>query len=177
MKATPSELVNCWPYWPKIELPIRSRGVPFTMTSVRKLRLPAVASATFSSGMLTRCTCAGGVAVPQRRRDGERGVETARDVPGGQYVVDRDVESGGPGDERKADARVDGVVDAGAAVGAPGHLHVDEVGPQLDQRLVRMPLAASHIGDEDAGVDDEPLDQPLPLARIARRSPPNACPC
>ena len=57
MNETPSLLVKSWPYWPYTELPIRSRAVPFTMASVKKLRLPAVASATFSSGMLIRWPC------------------------------------------------------------------------------------------------------------------------
>jgi hypothetical protein len=55
MNDTPSLLVKSWPYWPYTELPIRSRAVPFTITSVNRLRLPAVAKATFSSGMLTCC--------------------------------------------------------------------------------------------------------------------------
>src|SRR5215207_4993530 len=57
MKDTPSLLMKSWPYWPYTELPMRSRAVPFTMTSVKKPRLPAVASATFSNGMLICWPC------------------------------------------------------------------------------------------------------------------------
>ena len=105
MNDTPSLLVKSWPYWPYTELPIRSRAVPFTMTSVKKLRLPAVASATFSSGMLIRWPMPGGVAVPQRGDDGQRRVDAARDIPRRQNVIDRGGEFGGTRHHRKSDAR------------------------------------------------------------------------
>ena len=84
----------------------------------------------------------GGVAVPQRGDDGQRRVDAARDVPRGQHVIDRCGELGGPGHHRKPEPGVDGVVHARAAVGAAGHLDVDQVGPQPRQRVVRMPLRA-----------------------------------
>ena len=57
MNDAPSMLVKSWPYWPYTEFPMRSREVPLIIVSVKKLRLPAVASATFSSGMLICCPC------------------------------------------------------------------------------------------------------------------------
>ena len=106
-----------------------------------------------------------GVAVPQRRGDGECGVRPARDVPGGQHVVDRARQSDRAGDQRETDARVDGVVDPGASVRAAGYLDVDEVRAHSHQGVVRMPLASSHIGDQDAAVGDQALDEVLPVLR------------
>ena len=165
MNDTPSLLVKSWPYWPYTELPIRSRAVPFTITSVKKLRLPAVASATFSSGMLIRWPVPGRVAMPQRGDDGQRRVDAARDIPRGQNVIHRCGELGGTRHQRKPDPGVDGVVHAGAAVGAAGHLDVDQVGPQPSQRVVRMPLPSCDIRDQYAAVRDQPLHQVLAFLR------------
>ena len=34
MNDAPSPLVNCWPYWPNIAFPIRSRGVPLIIALI-----------------------------------------------------------------------------------------------------------------------------------------------
>ena len=60
---------------------------------------------------------------------------------------------------------VDGVVHAGAAVGATGHLDVDQVGPQPRQRVVRMPLPPCDIRDQHAAVGDQPLHEVLAFLR------------
>ena len=165
MNEAPSLLVKSCPYWPYTELPMRSRPVPFTITSVRKLRLPAVASATFSSGMLIRAPFAGGVAMTQRGGDRQRGVDPARDIPGGQHMIDRGGQFGGSGHQWKSDAGVDGVVHAGRPVGAPGNLDMDEIRPLLHQVFIRMPLPPNHISDEHAALGDQALYQVLTLGR------------
>ncbi|SHU94977.1 Uncharacterised protein [Mycobacteroides abscessus subsp. abscessus] len=101
------------------------------------------------------------VAVAERRRHRQRQVQAARHIPGCEHVIHRRLQFGGSGDQRKAQPRVDGVVHGRAAVGPAGHLGVDQVGPQRAEGLVGMPLPARDIGDEDAGVDDQPGDQVL----------------
>ena len=86
---------------------MRSRPVPLTITSARKLRLPAVASATFSSGIFDVCPFARGVTMPQRSGDGQRRIDSARQIPCWQNVVDRGRELRGTGDQWKSDAGID----------------------------------------------------------------------
>ena len=64
----------------------------------------------------------GGVAVPQRGDHRQRRIDPAGDIPGRQHVVDRRGQPDGSRHQWKADRGVDGVVDAGAAVGT-AHLN------------------------------------------------------
>ena len=115
----------------------------------------------------------GGVAVPQRGDDGQRRVDAACDVPRRQHVVDRGGELGRTGHHRKAEAGVDGVVHPRAAVGAPGHLDVDQVGPQPRQVVIRMPFAPCHIRDQHTAVGDQALHEVLAFGRpqVGRHGP------
>ncbi len=115
----------------------------------------------------------GGVAVPQRGDDGQRRVDAACDVPRRQHMVDRRRELGRTGHHRKPEPGVDGVVHPGAAVGATGHLDVDQVGPQPRQVVIRMPFAPCHIRDQHAAVGNQSPHEVLALRRteVGRHGP------
>lgn len=79
----------------------------------------------------------------------------------GQRVVDRPVVADQAGGEGEADGRVDRVVDRGAAVRAVEDLQVDQVRAFPREPFIVQPVPARGIGDDDAGLGDEVLDQPL----------------
>jgi len=96
--------------------------------------------------------------------DGQRGIQPACHVPGGQHVVDGPGVIGGAGDERESDARVHGVVHSGRAVAAAQQLDVDEVGALRRQVLVVQPRQAGGVGDDDAvALDNQAPHQLLAL--------------
>jgi hypothetical protein len=108
----------------------------------------------------------GPVAVADGGDDGERRVEAAAHVPGGQHMVDRTGVPGRTGDERVPDTGVDGVIHCGGSVTAPQQLHVDDVGSLGGQHVMAQPGQAGGVGDDDAvTLDDEALHQLLALVR------------
>ncbi len=73
------------------------------------------------------------VAATHRRRDRQRRIDSADDIPCGQNMIHHTgrfaVLIERAGDRGKAEARVDGVVDAGCAVGAAEQFQGDHIGP------------------------------------------------
>ena len=99
-----------------------------------------------------RLPLAGAQAMALACEQGGHGHVAGDQVPGGQHVGDGLARGLRPGRVGKADRRVHGIVDGGAAHPVTQQRDHDEVGAVLAERFVVHPPAHAQVGEEEAGI-------------------------